>query len=308
MGAPARLGVGVVSAGRGGTALGVALENVGHVVSAATARSTQSRERLARRLPEARNLDPISVAERCELLVLAVSDTALPGLIAELDAANAVRPGHIVIHTAGAFGADVLRPFHRRGAVVAATHPAMTFTGGDADISHLAGAGWAITAPDEIGQAVGQSLVLELGGHPVGIAEGQRALYHAALAHGANHLVTLVADALAALRAAMPTSPRISGEDPDELAATLLGPLVRAALDNTLNQGDDALTGPVLRGDTGTVQRHLEELGAVDPEIAAEYRVLARRTAAKLLAHGGAGQAMLRLLDDNGLDHNGEAQ
>lgn len=297
LGTPARLAVGIISAGRVGTALGQALEAAGHVVAAATAPSLTSQRRLAARLPDAQRADPATVARRSELLVLAVPDTALPDVVAELAAADAVNSGHIVVHTAGALGANVLHPFYRRGAVVAAIHPAMTFTGEPTDVHKLTGAGWAVTASSEIGHAVAHTLVLELGGHPVTIAESHRGLYHAALAHGANHLVTLVADACAALAAAIGTSPRVDTPDPDGLVATLLGPLARAALDNALARGDDALTGPVMRSDIATVRRHLDTLDALDPGIAAAYRDAARRTAIKLRERGGGGGAVLRILD-----------
>ena len=71
----------------------------------------------------------------------------------------------------------------------------MTFTGGDDDIVRLGETCFGITAADEIGYMIGQSLVLEIGGEPFRVSEEARTLYHAALAHASNHLVTLVADA-----------------------------------------------------------------------------------------------------------------
>ena len=281
---PARLSVGVISAGRVGTAVGAALERRGHVVSALVARSERSRELAARTLPEARVADPVEVARIAELLVLAVPDTALPTVVAELAEAGAVRPGHIVLHTAGAVGWSVLRPFVDVGAVVVAAHPAMTFVGSCEDVERLEGCAWALTAPDEIGLTVGQMLVMETGGLPVIVDESRRALYHAALAHGANHLVTLVNDAVEALGAALVAHPGDGtepdvGPDPDGLAARVLSPLLHAALDNALARGDAALTGPVMRGDAVTVARHLDVLEDLDVDLAGGYRALALRTA-----------------------------
>lgn len=285
---PARLSVGLISAGRVGTAVGAALESRGHVVSAVVARSGQSRDLAARRLPEARVADPAAVAWSCELLILAVPDTALPGVVDELAAAGAFRPGHIVVHVAGAVGADVLRPAADAGAVVVAAHPAMTFTGGDSDVERMEGCSWALTAPDETGLVVGQMLVMETGGHPVTVAESDRALYHSALAHGANHLVTLVNDAAEALASSFAVLPGggvegdpdgVLGADARVLARRTLAPLLQAALANALDSGDAALTGPVMRGDAVTVSRHLDALEQVDGGIADGYRALALRTA-----------------------------
>lgn len=285
---PARLSVGLISAGRVGTAVGAALERRGHVVSALVARSHASRDLAARRLPEARVADPVAVAAASEMLVIAVPDAALSGVVAELAAAEAFKPGHIVVHVAGAVGAEVLRPAADAGAVVVAAHPAMTFTGGESDVDRMDGCSWALTAPDEIGIVVGQMLVMETGGHPVTVAESHRALYHAALAHGANHLVTLVNDAAEALAASFAVLPGgtvegdpdgMLGSDPQALARRTLAPLLHAALDNVLASGEVALTGPVMRGDAVTVSRHLDALEEVDGGIAAGYRALALRTA-----------------------------
>lgn len=298
---PARLSIGLVSAGRVGTAIGAALERRGHVVAAVVARSERSRELAARRQPEARFAEPVDVAHVSELLVLAVPDSALPGVVAELADAGAFRPGHIVMHVAGAVGAEVLRPAAEAGAVVVAAHPAMTFTGGEADIDRMEGCSWALTSPDETGLVVGQMLVMETGGLPVTVAESHRALYHAALAHGANHLVTLVNDAAEALAASFAVLPGgavegdpdgLLGQDAQALARRTLEPLLRAALDNVLATGDSALTGPVMRGDAVTVSRHLDALEHVDGGIADGYRALAMRTADRC----GAGRDVTDLL------------
>src|SRR5699024_12492961 len=115
---------------------------------------------------------------------------------------------------------------------------------------------------DETGLVVGQMLVMETGGHPVTVAESDRALYHSALAHGANHLVTLVNDAAEALASSFAVLPGGGGEgDPDGvlraearvLAPRTLAPLLQAALANALDSGAAALTGPVIRHDAVTV-------------------------------------------------------
>lgn len=273
---PARLAVGLVSAGRVGTALGQAWERSGHVVVAVAGVSDASRRRAADRLPEAAVLPPDEVAARAELLVLAVPDTELVGLVRGLAATDAVRAGQIVVHTAGARGVGVLDPLTELGVLPLALHPAMTFTGHPEDVARLGGCCVAVTAADETGATVGQALALELGAEPVRVAEADRALYHAALAHGANHLVTLVRDAVAAL-----DTVTTGGVPPERL----LAPLLSAALDNALRHGDRALTGPVARGDAGAVATHLRELTARGPDgVAAGYRAMAGRTVSRARA------------------------
>jgi predicted short-subunit dehydrogenase-like oxidoreductase (DUF2520 family) len=280
---PARLKVGIISAGRVGTALGVALERADHVVVACGAISHASRQRARRRLPDTPVATPPDVAAGAELLLLAVPDSELAGLVSGLAATSAVRPGTIVVHTSGANGVGVLAPLARDGCIPLAIHPAMTFTGSDEDISRLPDTCFGVTAADEVGYAIGQSLVLEMGGEPFRVAEDARVLYHAALAHAGNHIVTVVADALDALRAALRGSELLGQQSVDDqpggIAERIIGPLARAALENTLQRGQAALTGPVARGDAAAVAEHLAALGQVGPELAQAYRTNALRTA-----------------------------
>ncbi|WP_175585359.1 Rossmann-like and DUF2520 domain-containing protein [Nocardia cyriacigeorgica] len=296
--APARLTVGIVSAGRVGSAFGVALERAGHVVFGVSAISDASVHRARTRLPESRVLPVEEVAASSELLILAVPDNELAGLVRGLASAGVVRPGTIVAHTSGANGVAVLAPLTELGARPLAIHPAMTFTGHDEDLARLANSCFGITAADEIGYAIAQSLVIEMGGEPVRVAEEHRTLYHAALAHGSNHLVTVIVDAVAALRAAL-DGPGLLGQQavddqPGGLAERLLAPLASAALDNALRRGQSALTGPVARGDADAVAAHLRALDELDPRLAASYRALSLRTAERV----DSDAALIELLEE----------
>jgi predicted short-subunit dehydrogenase-like oxidoreductase (DUF2520 family) len=274
-GRPARLAVGVVSAGRVGAVVGAALAAAGHRVVAASGVSRASVNRAEALLPGVPLVPPDEVATGADLVLLAVPDDVLPGLVRGLAASGCFRAGQIVVHTSGAQGVAVLDPAVVHGVLPLALHPVMTFTGRVEDVARLAGASVAVTAMKGAGEAggeaawsVGEALVVEMGAEPVRVPESVRPLYHAALAHGANHLITLVRDCVDVLERA--------GVHPAE---RLVAPLLSAALDNALRHGDRALTGPVARGDSGTVRTHLRELGAVDPDLAATYRVLAARTA-----------------------------
>jgi predicted short-subunit dehydrogenase-like oxidoreductase (DUF2520 family) len=257
--------VGVVGAGRVGSVLGAALDRAGHRVVAAAAVSAASRERAARLLPDAAILPADEVARAAtDLLLLAVPDDALAAVVRGLATTGALRVGQVVAHTSGAHGLAVLGD-----AAGMALHPAMTFTGERSDLDRLPGIAWGVTTRD---RAFATRLVADLGGVPEWVAEDSRPLYHAALAHGANHLVTLVNEATDLLRAA-------GVEDP----VRVLSPLLHAALDNALRLGDAALTGPVSRGDAGTVAKHLARIPA---ESVPAYLALARRTADRAIASG----------------------
>lgn len=285
---PARLTVGIISAGRVGTALGVALERAEHVVVSCNAISTASRQRAERRLPDTRVMPVQDVAAHAELLVLSIPDTELSGVVSGLATTGAVRPGTIVVHTSGANGVGVLAPLADLGCIPLAIHPAMTFTGSDEDIVRLSGACFGITAADDVGYAVAQSLVLEIGGEPFGVREEARPLYHAALAHAGNHVITVLLDAVEALRTALRGQELLGQEVVDDapggIAERVIGPLARASLENALQRGQSALTGPVARGDAAAVIGHLDALAEVDPELAQAYRAMSLRTAQRAKA------------------------
>jgi predicted short-subunit dehydrogenase-like oxidoreductase (DUF2520 family) len=270
-----KLAVGIIGAGRVGAVLGAALSRAGHRVVAASGVSAATKQRIADLLPTAVVKPADEVARTADLVLLAVPDDALAGLVAGLVETGALRAGQIVAHTSGAHGLAVLEPVTTLGAHPLAFHPAMTFTGTAADLDRLAGGvSFGITATEKT-RTVARRLVADLHGTAEWIAEERRPLYHAALAHGANHLVTLVNDALDRLRDA-------GVEHPDRVLAPLLG----AALDNTLRLGDAALTGPVSRGDAGTVAKHLAVLESTAPESVGPYLALARRTAGRAITAG----------------------
>ncbi len=233
--------IGIIGTGRVGSVLAAALTEAGHTVS---------------------------TGQPAEITIIAVPDDALASVVAGLD----VKPGQVVAHTSGAHGLGVLAPAVARGARPLAVHPAMTFTGQPEDVARLRkGIPFGVTAPPDV-RPLAEELVRDLGGTPEWIADEHRTLYHAALAHGANHLVTLVNEAVDRLRDAGVTHPE-----------RVLDPLLHAALDNALRLGDAALTGPVSRGDADTVAAHL---AALAPESVPAYRALARRTAERALAAG----------------------
>ena len=271
---PARLAVGVVGAGRVGAVLGAALARAGHQVVAASAVSPASRSRAADLLPAAPVVAVEEVLQRADLVLLTVPDDVLPDLVRGLAATAAVRPGTLLTHTSGRHGLDVLAPATAAGALPLALHPALPFTGTRVDLDRLTGTSFGVTAPDAL-RPVAEALVLEMGGEPVWLTEAQRPVWHAALASGANHLTNLVASSADLLRS-------VGVEQPGQV----LGPLLGAALDGALRSGDAALTGPVSRGDAGTVRAHLEVLAVVAPEVLPAYVALARLTADRALAGG----------------------
>ncbi len=285
-----RLRVGVIGAGRVGAVLAAALESAGHPVVAAAGESDSSRRRLADLLPGAMHAKPSDVARACDVLLLTVPDDMLENVVTVLSDSGAIHAGQYVVHTSGRHGLAVLAPARRVGAHVVAMHPAMTFTGTALDLDRLRGCIFGLTAGDAE-RAFAEGLVADLGGRPMWVPEEMRTLYHAGLAHGANHLVTLVAQAMELLAAA-------GADDP----AGTLRPLLTAALDNALENGDAALTGPIVRGDVNTVRAHLAEITANAPHTMPSYVAIARDTLDRVVTDGRVlpirANAMRRVIDD----------
>ena len=285
-----KFAIGVIGAGRVGAVLATALRAAGHRITAAAGESDASRLRIETLLPGVAVDKPTAVARSCDLLLLTVPDDALDNVVRMLVASGAIRSGQYIVHTSGRHGMDVLQPAVEIGAHGIAMHPAMTFTGTDLDVERLAGCVFGVTC-DAAERPVAQVLADDLGARLVWVAEDSRALYHAALAHGANHLVTLVAQAMELLHAAGTSDP-----------AATLRPLLTAALDNALSYGDVALTGPIVRGDLETVRTHLSSLVESSPATLESYVVMARATANHAVIAGRLeprrAAALIELLND----------
>lgn len=208
------------------------------------------------------------LARQCDVIAIAVSDDAVGSVADDLAAMLNDDRAPFIFHVSGRSGAAILGPLRAAGALTAAIHPAMTFTGDpEVEVRRMAEARFAVTGSSPEAVAEARRIVERLGGVPVEIAEERRSLYHAALCHASNHLVTLMAGASRALHAA-------GADDP----AALLAPLVRAAMENSLEHGFAALSGPLLRGDERTVESHLDALAADCPALLPAYRAMALAT------------------------------
>ena len=220
--------------------------------------------------------DIAQLSGQCDAVLIAVSDDAVAEIASRLADGQATSTRRFAFHVSGRSGTGVLAPLRQADWRVAAIHPAMTFTGDlQADVRDVKGAHFAVTAPDARTQEEAGALVTRLGGHPFPVSEEDRILYHAALCHVANHLVTLVQQASRMLD--------FAGVDaPHEKFA----PLARAALENSLEKGFAALSGPLLRGDAGTVAQHVDALHAKAPDLEAAYRAMARATVEEMARSG----------------------
>ena len=225
-----RLGIGIIGAGRVGPVLGAALAGAGHALVGVAAISDESRERADAMLPGVPILEIPQLIERSELVILAVPETELAGLVQGLAATRTWQAGQLVMHTAPGVGVSVLAPALAQGAIPLAVHPAMQFTGSSVDIARLVGTWFAVTAPAPV-LPIGQALVVEMGGEPVVVAEKDRAAYAEAIETATSFSSAIVDQATGLLSSIGVPAPGL-----------VLGPLVRSAVENALHRarGDDA--------------------------------------------------------------------
>lgn len=265
---------GIVGAGAVGTALAVALSRAGWPVHAIASRDPARRER-ARELSGATRAfaEAQALIEEVELIIVAVPDDSLEGFAAHVR----MYSGQAMVHTSGALGVDVLAPAMAAGTQVGAFHPLVAFADTELAVAALHGATIAIEADDQLADLLAR-MADAIGGHPVRLAPGSKGAYHAAAVLAAGGFVALL-DAIVELG-------RVAGLD-EAGSLVIYGPLIEGTLANARALGvAAALTGPITRGDSGTLARHLETLRVHAPAVLDLYRAAAEREIAIAAARG----------------------
>lgn len=260
------------------TALAVAWSRAGYEVVAASGREG-SRNRAEEFLPRARFFPADHAYEAARLghiVVIGVPDDLIAGICEQLAERDAVRPGQHVLHLSGSVGLDALSPARARGADVLSLHPLQSFPDVGEGIDRLPGSAIAVTALTEEEFSLGTALARDAGGNAFRIADEMKPLYHAAAVFCSNYLVAVEGMAEQLFRTA-------GLEDP----LPLFQPLARATFESIFARGPaEALTGPAVRGDAGTVARNLKALADHAPDAVPAYVALAR-VAAGLAVRGG---------------------
>jgi predicted short-subunit dehydrogenase-like oxidoreductase (DUF2520 family) len=257
--------IGIVGAGAVGTALGVALSRSGWPIHAIASRDPDRRAHAQALTAASRAFaEAQALVEEVELIIVAIPDDALVPFAAH----TRMYSGQAMVHTSGALDADVLAPAMAAGTQVGAFHPLVAFAETERAVADLHGATIAIEADDQLADLLAR-MAEAVGGRPVRLVPGSKAAYHAAAVLAAGGLVALL-DAIVELG-------RVAGLD-EAGAMTIYGPLIDGTLANARALGvDAALTGPITRGDTGTLGGHLAALRAHAPDALDLYRAAAER-------------------------------
>jgi len=268
------LKTGFIGAGTTGTALAVRLSQKGCPVVAVASRTLSSAQKLAALVPDCRVYHTAQdVAEAAELVFITTPDDVIAQVCAEVQ----WRGVNSVVHCSGAHSVDILGSAKELGAAVGSFHPLQTFADVDQAIRNLPGSTFALEAAEPL-LTTQKELTRLLNGNWVVLKPGDKVLYHVAAVFACNYLVTLVKLALD-----LWLNFGVSSKE----ATRALLPLLEGTINNISNIGlPDCLTGPVARGDSGTIERHLSALETRSLDLLTTYKELGLQTIPIALAKG----------------------
>ncbi len=266
--------LGFIGAGTVGTALSIRLSDRGYQVVAVSSRSQTSAEKLAQAISGCRALDKNqAMADAADLVFITTPDSAIAPVTSEIQ----WHPGQSVVHCSGADSTDTLEPARKLGAQVGAFHPLQTFASAKQAIDNIPGSTFAIEAEEPLLTTL-KDMATALDGNWIELKASDKVLYHAAAVIACNYMVTLIK---------LATDLWQTFNIPTHQATKALMPLLRGTLNNIDNVGiPQCLTGPIARGDTGTIKKHLDAFEKVAPAVLSTYRELGLQTIPVALAKG----------------------
>ncbi len=279
------LKLGFIGAGTVGTALAVRLSNRGYPVVAVSSRSQTSARSLAQAVSGCQVFDNNQgVADTAELVFITTPDDAIASVASEIQ----WRSGQSVVHCSGADSTDILEPARKLGAQVGVFHPLQTFASVRQAIDNMPGSTFALEAEEPLLNTL-KDMATALDGQWIELKASDKAVYHASAFIACNYLVTLVK---------LATDLWQTFDIPPHQATQALLPLLRGTINNIDTVGiPQCLTGPIARGDTGTIKKHLNALQKVAPTLLSTYRELGLQTIPVALAKGKINQDKAKELE-----------
>ena len=271
------LKLGFIGAGTVGTALAVKLSSQGYQVVAASSRSQTSAQNLAQAVGCQASDNNQAVADAAELIFVTTPDDTIAPVASQIQ----WHAGQSVVHCSGAASTDILEPAKKLGACVGAFHPLQTFASVSQAIDNISGSTLARGAEEPLLNTL-KDMATALDGHWIELKASDKVIYHAAAVIVCNYLVTLVK---------LATDLWQTFNIPPHQATQALLPLIRGTLHNIDTVGiPQCLTGPIARGDTGTINKHLNALQEAAPALLSTYRELGLQTIPVSLAKGRINQ------------------
>lgn len=288
--------LGFIGVGKVGTVLARLLYVRGFVIGAVYSRNRTHAQVLGNSVGANVADSASDVASTVDLIFLTVPDDVIASAAKELSKLNL--DGKAVVHTSGMHEAAVLSELELSGALIGSLHPIYPFADVEQSIVGLPGAAFGVQAESDTLRDWLKEIVVALDGKVLTIGSEQKALYHSALVFASNFGVTLYAIAQRLLA-------QVGAEK--EVSALALNTLMAGMMRNLQAQGiPNALTGPFVRGDVGTIQGHLDALQTADSELVDLYIRLALQTLPLAAARGidtGLIETILRKKMDDADNH-----
>jgi len=273
-----------------GCALGVAFDRAGWPVTRVATRDGVREARFLELVPGAHAVSSVAaIADNVDLVFVTVPDDA----IADVATTLRLYAGQAAVHTSGALGSAVLEPARAAGTQLGSFHPMVAFANQEAAVAALSGATIAVEGDPELVAMLGH-LATDIGAQPVRLPPTGKTAYHAAAVLAGGGVIGLLDGVAEVAR----------GAGLDEAGAlAIYAPLIRQALDNAEAMGiENALTGPYVRGDEGTIRDHLATLSRLAPGALEMYRATAKRELALAVHRGELDETraapLRRLLED----------
>ncbi len=268
------LKLGFIGAGTIGSTLALKLNSQGYPVVAVSSRHHTSAKRLAQAISGCSAVtDNQEVVDSAGLVFITTPDDVIASVVSRIS----WRQGQMVAHCSGADATDILEPARIAGTYVGVFHPLQTFAGAREAMENMPGSTFALEAEEPL-LGILQEMAHALGGHWIKLKAGEKAVYHTAAVIASNYLVTLVK---------LATDLWQTLGIPRDKATEALLPLIRGTVRNLETIGlPQCLTGPIARGDRGTIKKHLETLEKISPDMLATYRELGLKTIPIALAKG----------------------
>ncbi len=266
--------IGFIGTGTVGTALAVRLGSKGYPVVAASDKTLSSTQRFASMVPGCRTYQQNQdVVDNSELVFITTPDDAIAPVAASLK----WHSGQSAVHCSGAASLDILAPAKADGAEIGAMHPLQTFAGVSNAIDNIPGSTFGIEAGEPLLSTL-QEIADALECSWVKLDASDKVLYHAAAVLASNYCVTLVKLATDLWKS--------FGIEPKQATQALL-PLLQGTINNIGNIGiPECLTGPIARGDTGTISKHISALELSAPDALSAYLEMGLQTIPIALAKG----------------------
>ncbi len=255
--------IAIIGLGKVGTAIGYLLRKAGYEIAAVSDRSPGAIERGVPYTGGAVSKDPLHAALSADAIFITTPDDLIRSLCNEIAETGGFGPGKLVVHMSGAGGLDLLESARATGAQIASIHPLQSFVDIEGVITSLPGSTFSITAEGEIREWAVR-VTTDLGGIPFFVSDEDKPLYHTAACMASNYLVTLMNTVEGIYR-------QMGMGEKEALRS--FWPLVQGTMRNIEEKGTGkSLTGPIARGDIGTIRRHLKILGEKSPRLLALYR------------------------------------